>query len=374
MAVRKVGTSRVVREIGRGGMSIVYEGYQEALDRRVAVKALGAAALRSEELEERFRREGRAYAQIHHASIIAIHDLVEKDEGLYLVTEYVDGADLDALVSKGALPPDCVAAIGAAVADALDCIHAHALLHRDVKPGNLMIARDGAVKVMDFGIVKDALAEPLTRTGTVVGTPYYLAPEVLGGDAEDERSDVWALGVTLYELATGERPFTGKDYQVLFAAVRKGSLRPVRAVAPHVPRRLARAIERCLDKRPERRWETAGLLSAELAACAASLLGGVRPARRLAALLAERGLPAGDPEGEGEGEREGEAASGSASGSAKPGGTHQLREGELAPLTQGDLAALRAADAPRRRWGGALLALLLALAGAGTWAWLQRPW
>lgn len=365
MAVRKVGTSRVVREIGRGGMSVVYEGYQEALDRRVAVKALGAAALRSEELEERFRREGRAYAQIHHASIVAVHDLVEKDEGLYLVTEFVDGADLDALVSKGALPPDCVAAIGAAVADALDCIHAHALLHRDVKPGNLMVARDGAVKVMDFGIVKDALAEPLTRTGTVVGTPYYLAPEVLGGDAEDERSDVWALGVTLYELATGVRPFTGKDYQVLFAAVRKGRLVPVREVAPRVPRRLARAIERCLDKRPERRWETAGLLAAELSACAASLLGRVRPARRLADLLVERGLPAGEAGGE---------AGAEAAGEGRAGGTHQLREGELAPLTEGDLAALREAAAPGRRRGGALLVLLAVLSGVGAWAWLQRPW
>src|SRR5512137_2035351 len=262
MAVRKVGTSRVIREVGRGGMSVVYEAYQEALDRKVAVKALDAVAARSDDLAERFRREGRAYAQIHHPGIIAIHDFVEKDEALYLVTEFVDGEDLHELLAGGPLPPDCVAAIGAAVADALECIHAHALVHRDLKPGNLMISRDGAVKVMDFGIVKDPLAAALTRTGTVVGTPYYIAPEVLGGDAEDERSDLWSLGVTLYELATGRRPFTGDDYQALFAAVRRGRPERIRSLQRGVPRRLANAIERCLERRPEQRWESAALLAA----------------------------------------------------------------------------------------------------------------
>jgi serine/threonine-protein kinase len=371
MAVRKVGTSRVIREIGRGGMSVVYEGYQEALDRRVAVKALDPVAARSEELEERFRREGRAYAQIHHASIIAVHDLVEKDEALYLVTEYVDGIDLHRLLaSGGALPAGCVAAIGARAADALDCIHAHSLLHRDLKPGNLMVSRDGAVKVMDFGIVKEAMAEPLTRTGTVVGTPYYLAPEVLGGDGEDERSDVWALGVTLYELATGERPFVGADYQALFLAVRKGKLRPVRELAPAVPRRLAKAIERCLDKRPEQRWETAGHLSAELATCAGQLLGEVRPERRLAALLVERGVgPA--PVGVAS---ETSRADGATGEPTTPLRTERLASGELAPLTAGELAVLRAAGVPRRSGRGALLVSVLVLAGAGAWAWLNRGW
>jgi eukaryotic-like serine/threonine-protein kinase len=360
MAVRKVGTCRVTRELGRGGMSVVYEAYQEALDRKVAVKALDAVAARSDEACERFRREGRAYAQIHHAAIIAVHDLVEKDEALYLVTEYVDGVDLHRLLTRGgALPPACVAAIGARVADALDCIHAHSMLHRDVKPGNLMVSRKGAVKVMDFGIVKEALAEPLTRTGTVVGTPYYLAPEVLGGDGEDERSDIWALGVTLYELATGERPFQGADYQALFAAVRKGRLRPVRDLAPEVPRRLARIIERCLDKQPERRGETAAQLAAELTDCARRLLGDLRPEQALADLLAARGLaevapPAAEPDGE-------------------PARTEPLSAAdELPPLTEGDLAVLRASTAPRRTGGRALVLLLALFLAAAAWAVLTR--
>ncbi len=341
MAVRKVGTARVIKEIGRGGMSVVYEAYQEALDRKVAVKQLDAPSARSEELAERFRREGRAYAQIHHAGIIAIHDFVEKDEALYLVTEFVDGEDLSRLLQGGPLPPDCVAAIGAAVADALECIHAHSLLHRDLKPGNVMISRQGTVKVMDFGIVKDPMASDLTRTGTVVGTPYYIAPEVLGGDGEDERSDLWSLGVTLYELATGKRPFDGPDYQELFAAIRKGRLRPVRELAPAVPRRLARAIERCLEQRSDRRWETSAMLAGELKAIAGRLLGEVRPEKRLTALLEERTRPA-----------------------AAPGGTQQVGTADLIPLTGAELAAVRSP------WPWRLLGALLA--AAATWAWLGR--
>jgi serine/threonine-protein kinase len=340
MAVRKVGTSKVIREIGRGGMSVVYEAYQEALDRKVAVKQLDAPMARSAELAERFRREGQAYAQIHHAGIIAIHDFVEKDEALYLITEFVDGEDLSRLLAGGALPPDCVAAVGAAVADALECIHAHSLLHRDLKPGNVMVSRAGAVKVMDFGIVKDPMASDLTRTGTVVGTPYYIAPEVLGGDGEDERSDLWSLGVTLYELATGQRPFDGADYQALFAAVRKGKLRPVRAVNPAVPRRLARAIERCLERRPEQRWETAAMLAAELQAISGRLLGEVRPEKRLSALLEQRAL------------------------AAAPGGTQQVGTSDLLPFTGEELAAVRS---PWR-----VPALLTTLAAVAAWAWLRR--
>ena len=153
--VRKVGSSRIVREIGRGGMGVVYEAFQEGLDRPVAVKALDAKLARSKEMVERFRREGRAYAKLRHEAIVQVHDLVEKDDGLYLVTELVDGTDLARLLAQGgALPPDCVALVGARVADALDYVHFNALLHRDVKPANVMVSRDGEVKLMDFGIAK----------------------------------------------------------------------------------------------------------------------------------------------------------------------------------------------------------------------------
>ncbi len=288
MGVRKVGTSRILREIGRGGMSIVYEGYQDGLDRRVAVKALDTGGVLPKDLAERFRREGRAYAQLSHAAIVAVHDLVEKDEALYLITEFIDGPDLRRVLAGGAISPACVAVLGARLADALECVHAHALVHRDVKPANVMISRRGEVKLMDLGVAKDPIATDLTRTGAVVGTPAYVAPEVLEGETAAEPSDLWALGVTLYELATGARPFFGDSFPALFTAVRKKRFRPIREVAPGFPRRLAHVIERCLEKRPSRRWDSAGALARELEVCAEDLLGATRPEEALAALVAER--------------------------------------------------------------------------------------
>ena len=289
--VRKVGTARIVREIGRGGMGVVYEALQEGLDRQVAVKALDQRLVRSKEQLERFRREGRVYARLRHESIVAVHDLVEKDEQLFLVTEFVDGADLARVLSEGgALPPDCVAVIGARVADALDYVHYNAMLHRDVKPANVMLSRDGEVKLMDFGIAKGEDDPALTRAGMLVGSPSYMAPEVLGGEEGGPPSDVWALGVTLYELLTGEKPFRGANSDELFALIRRSRFRRVRALAPSCPWRLARAVERCLARRPARRFKSAGALARALDGCAARALRKIHPRARLVAFLAHRGF------------------------------------------------------------------------------------
>jgi serine/threonine-protein kinase len=290
--VRKVGSSRIVREIGRGGMGVVYEAFQEELDRPVAVKALDQKLTRSKEIVERFRREGRAYARLRHEAIVQVHDLVEKDDGLYLVTEFVDGADLARVLHKGgALPAECVAVVGARVADALDYVHYNALLHRDVKPANVMLSRDGEVKLMDFGIAKGEQDMSLTRAGMLIGSPSYMAPEVLAGGEAGPPSDVWALGVTLYELLTGEKPFRGRDAEDLFAAIQRGRFRKVRALAPSCPRRLARAVERCMSQAPQARFKSAGALARALDGIATGLLPrGLNPRARLVALLANRGF------------------------------------------------------------------------------------
>ncbi|ACG71471.1 serine/threonine protein kinase [Anaeromyxobacter sp. K] len=289
--VRKVGTSRIVREIGRGGMGVVYEAFQEGLERPVAVKALDQKLVRSSEVVERFRREGRAYAQLRHEAIVAVHDLVEKDDQLYLVTDLVDGADLARVLAQGgALPADCVAVIGARLAEALDYVHWSGLLHRDVKPANVMISRLGEVKLMDFGIAKGAEDPSLTRVGMLVGSPSYMAPEVLAGDEGGPAADVWALGVTLYELVCGEKPFRGANADELFRLVRRGRFRRVRSLAPGCPARVAAAIERCLARTPERRWKSAGALARHLDAFAAKKLARLHPRARLVALLANRGF------------------------------------------------------------------------------------
>jgi serine/threonine-protein kinase len=288
--VRKVGTSRIVREIGRGGMGIVFEAVQEELERPVAVKALDAKLARSKEVAERFRREGKAYAKLRHEAIVQVHDLVEKEDQLYLVTELVDGVDLARLLAQGgALPPEGVAVVGARVAEALDYVHFEKLLHRDVKPGNVMVSRDGEVKLMDFGIAKGEDDPALTRAGMLVGSPSYMAPEVLAGEEAGPPADVWALGVTLYELLTGEKPFRGKNAEELFAAISRGRYRRVRSIAGGVPRRLARVVERCLSRDPARRFRSAGQLARALDAAGARLLRKVHPRARLVALLANRG-------------------------------------------------------------------------------------
>jgi serine/threonine-protein kinase len=295
MALRKVGSSRIVREIGRGGMGVVYEAFQEGLDRPVAVKALDTKLARSKEIVERFRREGRAYARLRHEAIVQVHDIVEKEDGLYLVTEFVDGADLARILAQGgALPPECVALIGARVAEALDYVHFNRLRHRDVKPANVMVSRDGEVKLMDFGIAKAEEDSSLTRAGMLVGSPSYMAPEILAGETKDEEeekaADVWALGVSLYELLTGEKPFRGKNAEELFTAIQRGRYPRVRALAPDCPRRLARAVERCLSRKPATRGSAASL-ARTLAGLAARLISRkVHPRARLVALLANRGF------------------------------------------------------------------------------------
>jgi len=347
--VRKVGSCRILREIGRGGMGVVYEAFQDGLDRQVAVKALDAKLARSKEIVERFRREGRAYAKLRHEAIVQVHDLVEKDDGLYLVTEFVDGADLARLLQQGgALPPDCVALVGARVADALDYVHFNALLHRDVKPANVMVSRDGEVKLMDFGIAKGEADSSLTRAGMLVGSPSYMAPEVLGGAEAGPAADVWALGISLYELLAGEKPFRGRDAEELFAAISRGRFPPVRSLAPDCPRRLARAVERCLARRPAARFRSAGALARALDAIAAKLLPrGVHPRARVVALLANRGFV--------------------------------TEEVALTKLDLSTLHATRVADARgtatkaefpvhrRRRASVAVMALLALAAGVATW-------
>jgi serine/threonine-protein kinase len=159
-----------------------------------------------------------------------------------------------------------------------------------VKPANIMLSTDGELKLVDFGIAKDTTADDLTREGVVVGSPAYMPPEVMNGVEADAKADIWALGVTLYELCAARRPFMAATTESLVQAVRGGSFPRLRSLAPGVPRRLARAIERCLRKRPRDRWTDAGALAAELERCAVQSLRGLSPRARLVGLLTHRGF------------------------------------------------------------------------------------
>jgi serine/threonine-protein kinase len=290
MAVRKVGSARIIREVGRGGMGVVYEAEQEDLGRKVAIKELPEELARNPQLAERFRREGRAHATLRHSAIPVVFDLVDKNDALYLVTEFVDGPDLGKVLKAGALPPDCVTVLGAVLADALQHVHTHQLLHRDLKPSNVMVTQDGEVKLMDFGIAKDQTVADLTQEGLLIGSPPYLAPELLTGHKADARSDIYSLGATLYELLAGERPFKGKENAELFANISKGKFIPLRKKVPGLPRVLCNAVERCLRVKPDQRWANAGDLSRALQTLGRWMIPDVDPRNRLVAMLVNRGF------------------------------------------------------------------------------------
>lgn len=291
MAVRKVGTAKLLKEVGRGGMGVVHEAEQEVLGRRVAIKELTPEVAGSAAMVERFKREARAYAALRHEAIPAIHDLVEKNDGLYMVTEFVTGADVQKVLKAGGpLPPECVAVIGARVADALAHVHLRGLLHRDIKPANVMVTADGSVKLMDFGIAFDAGQEALTREGLAVGSPPYMSPESLSGQRGDARSDLWSLGVMLYELLSGERPFRAADTAGLYALVSRGKHMRLGRKVRKTPRALVRVVERCLEVAPDARPPDARQVADALHTEAMRLLKGTHAHVRLAAMMVHRGL------------------------------------------------------------------------------------
>ena len=259
----KLGPYEILSPIGAGGMGEVYKARDTRLDRTVAIKVLPEHIAKREDLRARFEREARAVASLNHPHICVIHDIGNQDGTGYMVMEYMEGETLAARIEKGALPLDQVLQLATQIADALDRAHRAGVTHRDVKPQNIMLTRDG-VKVLDFGLAKSmikpgpadaTLTAALTTEGTVMGTPQYMAPEQFEGQEADARSDIWAFGAVLYEMVTGQRAFQGKSYSSLVGAILSAD-RPPMAVKPFTPAWLERLVRRCLAKDPEDRWQS----------------------------------------------------------------------------------------------------------------------
>jgi eukaryotic-like serine/threonine-protein kinase len=261
---RKIGPYRVLGELGRGGMAQVYRGLHEMIQREVAIKEMLADPNRDKESVSRFRREALALAAFRHQNIVTLYDLVEKNDILFMVMEFVDGPTLHELIKEGPLPPEVGAAIGARIAGALEHAHFRHIIHRDLKPANVMLTKTGDVKLMDFGVAKDAGLESLTAQGMAVGTPSYMSPEQVTGAPVDGRTDLFALGVLLYEALSGVRPFLGRNAGEVFARIRDGEYTPLHKVAPHVPRPLADIVKRALAVRPNDRFPNAAAMRREL--------------------------------------------------------------------------------------------------------------
>ena len=265
----RVYTNRyeIVRHLARGGMAEVYLAHDQLLDRRVALKVLFAEFARDPAFVQRFRREAQSAANLNHPNIVAVFDWGEEDGTYFIVMEYVEGRSLkEAIQADGPLYPNLAADLASDVAGALGFAHRNGVIHRDVKPGNILLTPQGQVKVTDFGIARAAGAsEGLTQTGSVMGTATYFSPEQAQGLPVDARSDVYSLGIVLYEMVCGVPPFTGESpISVAYKHVREQPTHPT-VVNPDVPAPLENIILTAMSKSPEGRYDSADDMRADLA-------------------------------------------------------------------------------------------------------------
>ena len=262
---QKLGRYEIVREVGHGAMGVVYEAVDPNIGRKVALKTIRAGTLgtNAEEVAKRFKNEARAAGGLNHPNIVTIYDADEQNGILYLAMEFLQGATLDVLLhAQQTLMPDQAVDIVRQVCAGLEYAHSKGVVHRDIKPGNIMVSATGAVKITDFGIARTA--NVMTMTGQVLGTPNYMSPEQVVGKTVDGRSDLFSVGVMLYEMVTGERPFDGQSITTIMYKIVH-----VTPVAPNkldqtIHPGLSRIIEKCLAKSPEKRYQGAAEVSAAL--------------------------------------------------------------------------------------------------------------
>jgi len=263
--VERIGTCRVLGEIGSGGMAVVYEAIQEPLNRRVAIKALKPSIAIDSQFAERFEREAHFMASLQHENILHVIDFVKDGRSMFIIMEYVDGIDLyDLLERSPRLPADIAAIITLQLARGLDYAHFRGIIHRDIKPANIMVSMLGDVKLMDFGIARHERFGDLTETGTGLGTPSYMSPEQILGDKLDFRSDIFSVGIVLYQMLTGRKPFVEDDARTVMQKIRLDRYESPKKLGVEAPRKLERIMARCLQKMPANRYPTTQALIDDL--------------------------------------------------------------------------------------------------------------
>src|SRR5215470_14649537 len=278
----KLGPYEIQSPLGAGGMGEVYKARDTRLDRTVAIKILASHLSSSPELKQRMEREARAISSLNHPNICHLYDIGSQDGADFLVMEFLEGGTLADRLRDGVIPLPEIYKIGIAVAEALAFAHRHGIIHRDLKPGNIMLTQSGA-KLMDFGLAKPLGAQktgpdsasvppsftavatlsgpsplsPLTSAGSIIGTIQYMAPEQIEGKEADVRSDIFAFGAVLYEMATGKRPFQGKSQISLASAILESDPEPISKLKPITPAAFEHVVTTCLQKNPEDRYQTA---------------------------------------------------------------------------------------------------------------------
>ncbi len=287
----ELGKYRLLGRVGQGGMSVVYRALDQSLGRDVAVKVLHSHLAESQEARDRFAREARAVAKLRHPNILEIYDYSgahdARADASYIVTEFIDGQTLKQFITAQPLGfPEIAALITLDIAAAVTHAHEALILHRDIKPENVMIRRDGAIKLMDFGISHMVDLERLTVTGQLLGSPAYMAPEHVDGKPIDYRTDIFALGTVLYQLTTGQLPFSGKNAHEVLKRIVEGRFTDPRHVNPAIGNQLGRIILRAMAVNPAERFQTVAELRTALAAYIADS-GIENPSTELAAYFAD---------------------------------------------------------------------------------------
>jgi serine/threonine-protein kinase len=266
-----LGRYEIIKELGHGAMGTVYLGKDPTINREVAIKTLSYADVEPQQLNEiknQFFREAEAAGKLSHPNIVTIYDVGEEDDMAYIAMELLIGKDLTEFCSKGSLLlPHRILSVGTAVAEALDYAHQQGVVHRDIKPANIILLDNDQIKVADFGIARVMSSSTRTQTGVIFGTPNYMSPEQVAGKKVDGRSDLFSLGVVLYEMFSAEKPFKGENINALLYAITHNTYKPLSEVAPQTPACCVKIIDRLLRKGVTQRYKSAGQLVKQLTAC-----------------------------------------------------------------------------------------------------------
>jgi serine/threonine-protein kinase len=287
------GRYKVLEELGQGSMGIVYKAHDPNLDLNLAVKVLRPECLQGETLVKRFIAEARVLGRLDHPNIVRVYNVDEDQGTVYIAMEFLEGEALNDLAKRKRLSPEEIADLGAKIAEALGYAHSKGIVHRDVKPGNILVRSDGKPKITDFGIarIEDTAEHLRTQAGEVLGTPAYMSPEQVLSEPVDGRSDIFSLGIILYELCAGERPFLGDSLGAVFQAITQAIPVPLSERNPEMPASFAEVVERCLRRNPADRFQSGEDLAAALRGCFRKESPVERPSKELTD-TAKRGTPA----------------------------------------------------------------------------------
>jgi serine/threonine protein kinase len=263
----KYGRYKIMHRLGKGSMGEVYLAHDPDIDRKVALKVLYKDHLASKEIVNRFFKEAKAIGRLSHPDIVSIYDVGQDHGTIYIAMEYLEGKPLHEAVRSIKLDVPAIVNIGKQVAAALDYAHKKGIVHRDIKPSNLILTDDYRIKLTDFGIahLDDASLTLQTRSGDILGTPAYMSPEQIAGEEADSRSDLYSLGVILYELTVGQRPFVENNITALFTAITQNNPVPPKKANPSIAPGLSALILKAMDKDPDRRYQSGAKMASALA-------------------------------------------------------------------------------------------------------------